>query len=51
MPSKDRIAAAYRALLDAALEQPRPTAELRQALAQVMSMIDHSLLRESKQEL
>lgn len=34
----------YRDLLEAALDQPKPTAELRAAAAAVMKAIEHSLV-------
>lgn len=44
MPTKDRTMKLYRDLLEAALDQPRPTAELRAAAAAVMKAIEHSLV-------
>lgn len=49
MPTKDRTMKLYRELLEAALDQPRPSAALKSAAAAVMKAIEHSLVKAVEQ--
>lgn len=42
MPTQDRTMKLYKELLEAALDQPAPTPELRRAAERVMLAIEHS---------
>ena len=43
MPTAERTEKLYRKLLDAALEQPAPTVELKLAISKVLDAIEHNL--------